>query len=69
MILCFYHEQNFNAHEIAKSLMLSDKTVTKYLYILAGTFMIRVLQPWYENIKKRQVKTPKIYFPLLDQGA
>jgi predicted AAA+ superfamily ATPase len=62
MMLCFYHGQVFNAHEIAKSLMLSDKTVTKYLDILAGTFMIRVLQPWFENIRKRQVKTPKIYF-------
>lgn len=62
MMLCFYHGQTFNAHEIATSLMVSDKTVTKYLDILAGTFMIRVLQPWFENIKKRQVKTPKIYF-------
>lgn len=62
MMLCFYHGQTFNANEIANSLMLSDKTVTKYLDILAGTFMIRVLQPWFENIKKRQVKTPKIYF-------
>jgi len=62
MMLCFYHGQNFNAQEIAKSLMISDKTVTKYLDILAGTFMIRVLQPWFESIKKRQVKTPKIYF-------
>lgn len=62
MMLCFYHGQTFNAQEIATSLMVSDKTVTKYLDILAGTFMIRVLQPWYENIKKRQVKTPKIYF-------
>lgn len=62
MMLCFYHGQTFNAHEIATSLMLSDKTATKYLDILAGTFMIRILQPWFENIKKRQVKTPKIYF-------
>lgn len=62
MMLCFYHGQAFNAHEIAHALMLSDKTVTKYLDILAGTFMIRILQPWSENIKKRQVKTPKIYF-------
>jgi uncharacterized protein len=62
MMLCSYHGQPFNAHEIATSLMVSDKTITKYLDILAGTFMIRVLQPWFENIKKRQVKTPKIYF-------
>lgn len=62
MMLCFYHGQTFNATEIANSLVLSDKTVRKYLDILAGTFMIRILQPWFENIKKRQVKTPKIYF-------
>lgn len=62
MMLCFYHGQTFNASEIAHSLMVSDKTIKKYLDILEGTFMIRVLQPWSENIKKRQVKTPKIYF-------
>lgn len=62
MMLCFYHGQLFNGSEIARSLMISDKTVKKYLDILAGTFMIRVLQPWFENIKKRQIKTPKIYF-------
>lgn len=62
MMLCFYHGQIFNASDLASSLMISDKSVTKYLDILAGTFMIRVLQPWFENIKKRQVKTPKIYF-------
>lgn len=62
MMLCHYHGQLFNATEIATSLMVSDKTAKKYLDILAGTFMIRALQPWFENIKKRQVKTPKIYF-------
>ena len=62
MMLCFFHGQKFNANEISRSLMISDKTVSKYLDILAGTFMIRILQPWYENIKKRQTRTPKIYF-------
>ncbi len=62
MMLCFYHGQSFNASEIATSLMVSNKTVSGYLDILAGTFMVRVLQPWFENIRKRQVKTPKIYF-------
>ncbi len=33
-----------------------------YLDVLTGTFMIRQLQPWFENIKKRQVKSPKVYF-------
>lgn len=62
MMLCHYHGQLFNASEVATSLMVSDKTAKKYLDILAGTFMIRTLHPWFENIKKRQVKTPKIYF-------
>jgi len=41
-------------------------TITWKFRGLAGTFMIRQLQPWHENIKKRQVKAPKIYF--LDSG-
>ncbi|HHD63488.1 MAG TPA: DUF4143 domain-containing protein, partial [Desulfobulbaceae bacterium] len=41
---------------------LSGKTIKSYLDILTGTFMVRHLQPWYENISKRQVKAPKIYF-------
>ncbi|NEJ83757.1 DUF4143 domain-containing protein, partial [Rhizobium leguminosarum] len=41
-------------------------TVRKYLDILSGTFMIRLLTPWFENISKRQVKSPKIY--LRDSG-
>jgi hypothetical protein len=62
MMLCFYHGQTFNAQDMATSLMISDKTVRRYLDILASTFMIRILNPWFENIKKRQTKTPKIYF-------
>ena len=62
MMLCAYHGQIFNAAELGTSLMISPKLVIKYLNILQGTFMIRVLQPWFENITKRQVKTPKIYF-------
>jgi len=61
-MLCAYHGQMFNASEIATSLMVSNKTIARYLDILEGTFMIRVLQPWFENLKKRQIKTPKIYF-------
>jgi len=62
IMLCFYHAQLINTAEISKSLMISRQMAAKYLDILAGTFMIRILQPWHENIKKRQVKTPKIYF-------
>ena len=62
MMLCFYHAQTVNHTEISTSLMISKPMAMKYLDILAGTFMIRILQPWYENIKKRQVRSPKIYF-------
>jgi predicted AAA+ superfamily ATPase len=61
-MLAHYHGQTWNASELARSMGLSDKTVRSYLDILTGTFMVRQLQPWYENISKRQVKAPKIYF-------
>lgn len=62
LMLAHYHGQIFNASEIGKSLGISDHTVRRYLDILAGTFMVRVLSPWFENLEKRQVKSPKIYF-------
>lgn len=40
----------------------APQTGRHYLDILQGAFMIRVLPPWHENLKKRQVKSPKIYF-------
>jgi predicted AAA+ superfamily ATPase len=61
-MLAHYHGQTWNAAEIGRSMGLSDKTVRSYLDILTGTFMIRQLQPWFENLGKRQVKAPKIYF-------
>jgi predicted AAA+ superfamily ATPase len=65
-MLAHYHGQTWNASELGRSLDLSDKTVRSYLDILTGTYMVRQLQPWYENIGKRQVKAPKIY--LRDSG-
>ncbi len=62
VMLAHYHGQLFNASEIGKSLGLSDKTVSHYLDILAGTFMVRRLPPWFENLRKRQIKSHKIYF-------
>lgn len=61
-MLAHYHGQAWNASWIGRSMGLSDKTVRGYLDILSGTFMIRQLQPWHENLAKRQVKAPKIYF-------
>ncbi|MBI5558927.1 MAG: ATP-binding protein [Deltaproteobacteria bacterium] len=61
-MLAHFHGQILNASEIGRSLGLHDKTIRSYLDILTGTFMIRQLQPWHENLNKRQVKAPKIYF-------
>jgi predicted AAA+ superfamily ATPase len=61
-MLAHYHGQLFNASELGRSMSLSDKTMRHYLDILCGTFMIRELQPWFANLKKRQVKSSKIYF-------
>ena len=62
LMLAHYHGQIYNASEISRSLSVSYHTVNNYLDILVGTFMIRRLTPWIENIQKRQVKSPKIYF-------
>ncbi len=61
-MLAHYHGNIFNASELGRSFGASDVTMRRYLDLLTGTFMIRQLQPWYENGKKRQVKSPKIYF-------
>lgn len=65
MMLCFYHAQLANNSEISKSLMISRQLATRYLDILAGTFMIRILQPWCENIQKRQKNHQKSILEIL----
>ncbi len=62
MMLAHYHGNIFNASEIGSSLGVAHTTARHYLDILTGTFMIRELTPWIENINKRQIKSPKIYF-------
>ncbi len=62
MMMTSYHGNIFNASEIGRSLGLSGPTMRKYLDLLTGTFMLRQLQPWFENISKRQIKSPKVYF-------
>lgn len=66
MMLAHYHGQIWNASEFARSFGMSDKTVRHYLDILTNTFIVKQLAPWWENISKRQVKSPKIY--LTDSG-
>jgi predicted AAA+ superfamily ATPase len=65
-MLAHLHGQTWNASDLGRSMSLTDKTVRRYLDILSGTYMVRQLQPWHENLKKRQVKAPKVY--LRDSG-
>ena len=60
-MLAHSHGQIWNAAPFATSLGVTEPTVRRYLDILTGVFMVRQIQPWYANIKKRQVKAPKIY--------
>ena len=60
-MLAHSHGQIWNAVGPASSLGVSEPTIRRYLDILTGVFMVRQLQSWHVNIKKRQVKAPKIY--------
>ena len=60
-MLAHYHGQTWNASELARSMGVSSKTALYYRDILAGGYMLRVLPPWFENLKKRQVKSPKTF--------
>lgn len=66
MMISHYHGNLLNASELGRAFGASENTMRHYLDILTGTFMVRQLQPWWENITKRQVKSPKIY--LRDSG-
>jgi uncharacterized protein len=65
-MVAHYHGQVWNAAQLARSLGTSENTARRYLDILSGAYMIRILPPWFENISKRQVKAPKVY--LRDSG-
>ena len=55
------HAQIFKASELGRSLGESYMTIKRHTDILAGSFLLRQLPPWHENISKRQVKSPKLY--------
>ena len=65
-MLAHYHGQLWNASELSRAFAVSDKTVRRYLDHLEATYVVRVLQPWFENVSKRQVRRPKVY--LSDSG-
>ena len=62
MMMTHYHGQLWNAAEVASAIGIKETVARRYLDALEGVFMVRQLQPWYENLGKRQVKSPKIYF-------
>lgn len=55
------HGQVWNASSFARSLGVSGHAIRRYLDVLAGAYVLRVLPPWFENLKKRQVKAPKVF--------
>ncbi len=61
-MLAHVHAQTLNYSELARSMGVSDMTIRRYVDALAHTFMVRTLPPWFENIAKRQVKAPKLFF-------
>jgi len=60
-MVAHYHGQVLNLAELARALGASEPTARRYVDILSGTYVVRQLQPWFENLKKRQVRSPKVY--------
>jgi len=61
IMVAHYHGHIWNASELSRSLGVSAPTVQSYLEIMSGAFVARQIQPWHENMGKRQVKSPKVY--------
>ena len=60
-MLAHWHGQLWNGAEFGRAFGVSHTTVRRYLDLLTSVFVVRQLQPWHENIAKRQVRSPKIY--------
>jgi predicted AAA+ superfamily ATPase len=60
-MLAHFSGQIWNAAELARAMSVNESTVRRYLDLLAGVYMVRQLPPWFENLAKRQVKSPKVY--------
>ena len=65
-MLAHYHGQLWHGAELARAFGVSETAVRNYLDILTDGLVVRQLQPWFENVSKRQVKSPKIF--LADSG-
>lgn len=60
-MIAHYHGQIWNAAELARALNVNQSTIARYIDLLEDLFMVRQLKPWHSNLKKRQVKAPKVY--------
>lgn len=67
MMLAHYHGQILNFSELGRAFGISDMTVRRYVEILEGTYMIRVISPYFNNTSKRLVRRPKLY--IRDSGV
>jgi hypothetical protein len=65
-MLAHWHGQTWNGAELGRAFGVAHTTVRRYLDILTGAMVVSQLQPWHENLGKRQVKAPKVY--LSDSG-
>ena len=61
-MLAHLHGQVWNAADLARALGNNETTVRRHLDWLSQLYIVRQLQPWFENLGKRQVKSPKVYF-------
>ena len=66
-MLAHGHGQILNVAELSTALGVAQATVRRYLDLLEHLFIVRQLRPWHENLRKRQVKRPKVY--LRDSGV
>ncbi len=57
-----HHGQTMNVSQVAAGLGIASSTVRHHLDLLAGLLIARTLAPWFENVGKRQVKSPRLYF-------
>lgn len=54
--------QLINREEMARSIGVDTKTIQAWIGVLESSYIIYLLQPWYNNLNKRIIKTPKLYF-------
>jgi len=65
-MLAAAHGQVWNGARFGRAFGVADTTIRNYLDTLTSALVVQQLQPWFENIKKRQVKSPKVY--IVDSG-